>query len=216
MAGSCPPAPHQVGEAMNCRAKTFLLVLVSVGMLTGCRDESVAGPFGLRLRERRGGGSVADAIRRDAQKRPDCPSMPALSAGWTVRTLTKPAGRVSLPPLLVSVSAPTSEVTFLAPDMTAGAFVFEAPNLASLEVPDDSPLPRSAIITCRLRVGSVESVAYLISQLHPARSDDSVHLVFLQVVVPGDQAVRAGAFATTRALRDSLVGALLAFQPDAR
>lgn len=189
-------------------------ILFAAGTLTACRDDSVTGPFGLRLRERPGGGSVAATIRRDALRYHECPFVPTLSTGWTVRTLTKPAGRVSLPPLLVAVSAPTSEVTFLAPDMTAGAFVFEAPSLASLEVPDDSPLSRSAIITCRLRVGSVEGVVSLISQLHPARSGDSVHLVFLQVVAPGDRAVRAGAFAITRALRDSLMGALLAFQPD--
>lgn len=188
--------------------------LLAAGTLTGCRDDSVAGPFGLRLRERPGGGSVAAAIRRDALQRPDCPSVPTPGAGWTVRTLTKPAGRVFLPPLLMGVAAPTSEVTFFAPDMTSGAFVFEAPHLASLEVPKDSPLSRSAIITCRLRADSVSGVVYLISQLHPARSGDSVHLAFLQVAAPGEQAVRAGAFATTRALRDSLVGALLAFQPD--
>lgn len=116
----------------------------------------------------------------------------------------------------MALTAPTTEVTFLAPDMTAGAFVFDAPSLASLEVPEDSPLPRSAIVSCRIRAGAVDAVVYLISQLHPARSGDSVHLVFLQVVAPGDQAVRAGAFATTRALRDSLMGALLAFQPDPR
>jgi len=193
--------------------KIPFLILLSAGTLAACRDDSVAGPFGLRLRERSGSGSVAAAIRREALKRPDCPFVLAPSTGWTVRTLTKPAGRISLPPLLEAASAPTSEVTFFAPDMTAGAFVFEAPSLASLEVPEDSPLSRSAITTCRLRLGAVQSLVYLISQLHPARSGDSVHLAFLQVVA-GEQAVRAGAFATTRALRDSLVGALLAFQPD--
>jgi hypothetical protein len=159
---------------------------------------------------------VAAAIRHDALKHHYCPSVPTPGTGWTVRTLTKPAGRVSLPPLLVAVSAPTSEVTFFAPDMTAGAFVFEAPSLASLEVPEDSPLSRSAIATCRVRLGSVESLVSLISQQHPTRPGDSVHLAFLQIVAPGDQAVRAGAFAITRALRDSLVGALLAFQPNLR
>jgi hypothetical protein len=133
-----------------------------------------------------------------------------------MRTLTKPAGRVPLPPHLEAVTAPTSEVTFFAPDMTAGAFVFEAPSLASLEVPKDSPLPRNAITTCRVRLGSVESLVSQISQLHPARSGDSVHLAFLQIAATGDRAVRAGAFATTRTLRDSLVGALLSFQPDLR
>lgn len=196
--------------------KTFLLVLAFTGTIAACSSESVAGPFGLQLREHPVGGSVAAAIRRDALKRPDCPTAPPLVGGWTVRILTKPPGRVSLPPHLLAVSAPTTEVTFLASDMTAGAFVFEAPSLASLEVPDDSPLPRSAISTCRMRVDSVESVVYLLSQRHPARSDDSVHLVFLQVVASGEKAVRAGAFATTRALRDSLMGALLAFQPDVK
>ena len=196
--------------------KTRFLILFSAGTLAACRDESVAGPFGLRLREHPGGGSVAAAIHRDALKRPDCPSLPSLNTGWTERTLARPAGRVFLPPLLMAASAPTSEVTFLAPDMTAGAFVSEAPSLASLEVPDDSPLSRSAIVTCRLRVETVEGVVYVISQLHPARSGDSVHLAFVQMVVAGEQAVRAGAFATTRALRDSLVRALLAFQPDLR
>ena len=190
------------------------LILVSTGTLGACRDDSIVGPFGLRLRERPGGGSVAAAIRRDALKRPDCPPVPAPGADWTMRTLARPAGRVSLPPHLVAASAPTSEVAFFAPDMSAGAFVLEAPSLASLELPDDSPLPRSAISTCRLRVGSVEGVVSLISRLQPALPGDSVHLAFLQVVAPGERAVRAGAFATTRAVRDSLVAALLAFQPD--
>jgi hypothetical protein len=196
--------------------KISFLILLSAGTLTACRGDSVVGPFGLRLRERPGGGSVAAAIRHEAQNHHYCPSVPTVSTGWTVRTLTKPAGRVSLPPTLVAASAPTSEVTFLAQDMTAGAFVFEAPSLASLEVPEDSPLSRSAITTCRVRLGSVESLVSLISQLHPARPGDSVHLAFLQVAAPGDQAVRAGAFAITRPLRDSLVGALLAFQLDLR
>jgi hypothetical protein len=194
--------------------KISFLILLSAGTLTACRSDSVVGPFGLRLRERPGGGSVAAAIRRDALNHDYCPSVPTPGTGWTVRTLTRPAGRVPLPPRLEAVSAPTSEVTFFAPDMSAGAFVFEAPSLASLEVPEDSPLPRSAITTCRVRLGSVESLVFLISQLHPARSGDSVHLAFLQIVAPGERAVRAGAFATTRTLRDSLVGALLAFQPD--
>ena len=179
--------------------KICFLILFSAGTLTACRDDSVAGPFGLRTRERPGGGSVAAAIRRDALNHHYCPSVPTPGTGWTVRTLTKPAGRVSLPPALMAVPAPTSEVTFFAPEM-----------------PEDSPLSRSAIITCRMRVGSVEGVAYLISQRHPVQSGDSVHLVFLQVVVPGEQAVRAGAFATTRALRDSLLSALVAFHPDLR
>lgn len=196
--------------------KTGLLILLSAATLTACQAESVAGPFGLLIREEPGGGSVAAAIRREALKQPSCPSVPVLNPGWIVRTLTKPAGRISLPPLLEPVPAPTSEVTFLAPDMSAGAFVFEAPSLASLEVPDDSPLSRSAITRCHVGAGSVESVVHLISQVHPARPGDSVHLAFLQVVAPGEQAVRAGAFATTRALRDSLVGALLAFLPDPR
>jgi len=189
------------------------LILWSAGALIACQDESVTGPFGLRLREVPTSGSVAAAIRSDAKKRPDCPSVPALSTDWTVRTLIKPAGRVFLPPPLMGMAAPTSEVTFFAPDLTAGAFVFEAPSLASLDVPADSPLSRNAILACGMRAGSVEGVVYLISQRHPARSGDSIHLAFLQIVVPGDLAVRAGAFATTRALRDSLVGALLAFQP---
>ena len=191
-------------------------IVLFAGALSGCRDESVAGPFGLRFRERPGAGSVVAAIRRDALKRPECPSVPVPSSRWTVRTLMTPAGRVSLPPLLQAVSAPSSEVTFFAPDMTAGAFVSEAPNLASLELPDDSPLSSRAIITCRLQLGSVQSLVYLLSQPHPARPGDSVHLAFLQVAAPGDQAVRAGAFAITRAFRDSLVGALLAFQPTAK
>jgi len=191
-----------------------LLILLSAGPLTTCRGDSVAGPFGLRLRERPGGGSVAAAIRRDALNHHYCPPLPTPGTGWTVRTLSKPAGRVPLPSYLAAVPAPTSEITFFAPDMSAGAFVFEAPSLASLEVPEDSPLPRSAITACRVRLGSVESVVYLISQLHPTRSGDSVHLAFLQIADPRDRAVRAGAFATTRTLRDSLVGALLSFQPD--
>jgi hypothetical protein len=196
--------------------KICFSILLSAGTLTACRGDSVVGPFGLRIRERPGGGSVAAAIRRDALNHHYCPSVPAPGTGWTMRTLTKPAGRVPLPPHLKAVTAPTSEVTFFAPDMTAGAFVFEAPSLASLEVPKDSPLPRDAITTCRVRLGSVESLVSQISQLHPARSGDSVHLAFLQIAATGDRAVRAGAFATTRTLRDSLVGALLSFQPDLR
>lgn len=154
--------------------RTSYLILLSAGTLTACRGDSVVGPFGLRLRERPRGGSVAAAIRRDAVNHHYCPSVPTPSTGWTMRALTKPAGRVPLPPHLETVSAPTSEVTFFARDMTAGAFVFEAPG------------------------------------------GDSVHLAFLQIAAPGDRAVRAGAFATTRTLRDSLVGALLSFQPDLR
>jgi hypothetical protein len=192
-----------------------LLMIVSAA-LASCRDESVAGPFGLRLRERPGAGSVAAAIRHEALNRPDCPAVPAPSPDWTARTLTRPGGQVPLPRRLEAVTAPTSEVTFFATDMSAGAFVIEAPSLATLELPGDSPLSRSVITTCRVRAGVVESVVHLISQPQLAGPGDSVHLAFLQVAVGGDQAVRAGAFATTRALRDSLVGALLVFQPGAR
>jgi len=157
---------------------------------------------------------VAAAIRRDALKRPDCPSAPGIADDWTVRTVDRPAGQVSLPPLLLAVSAPTSEVAFFAPDMSSGAFILEAPSLASLELPKDSPLPPSAISTCRLRVGSAEGVVSLLSRRQPAIAGDSSHLAFLQVAGPGEHAFRAGAFAATRALRDSLVAALLAFQPN--
>ena len=194
--------------------KACFFILISAGALGACRDDSIAGPFGLRLRERAVAGSVAAAIRRDALKRPDCPSAPGMGTDWTVRTVAKPAGQVSLPPRLLAVSGPTAEVAFFAPDMSAGAFILEAPSLASLEVPEDSPLPRSAISTCRLRAGSVEGVISLISRRQPAMPGDSAHLAFLQVAAPGELAVRAGAFAATRALRDSLVAALLAFRPD--
>lgn len=199
---------------MTIQAMKSILILLLAGTLTACRADSVVGPFGLRLRERSGGGSVAAAIRRDALNHHDCPPVPTPGTDWTVRTLTKPAGRFPLPPRLAAGTAPTSEVTFFAPDMSAGAFVIEAPSLASLEVPEDSPLSRNAITTCHVRLGSAESLVSLISQVHPSRSGDSVHLAFLQIAAPGDRAVRAGAFATTRTLRDSLVGALLAFQPD--
>ncbi len=130
--------------------------------------------------------------------------------------MTNPSGRVLLPPLLDAITAPTREVMFLARDLTAGAFVSEAPSVASLEVPEGSALSRSAIRTCRWHAGSTESVLHLISQLHPTQPGDSVHLAFLQIVAPGEHAVRAGAFATTRALRDSLIAALLAFLPEQR
>jgi hypothetical protein len=194
--------------------KISFSILLAAGTLTACRGDSMVGPFGLRLRERSGGGSAAAAIRRDALNHHYCPPVPTPGTDWTVRTLTKPAGRVPLPPYLEGVTAPTFEVTFFAPDMSAGAFVFEAPSLASLEVPEDSPLPRTAITTCHVRLGSAESLVSLISQVHPVRSGDSVHLAFLQIAAPGDRAIRAGAFSTTRTLRDSLVGALLTFQPD--
>ncbi len=183
--------------------------------LAACQPEQLVAPFGLHLRERSAGGSVAAAIRKDAMEQPACPSAaPAASADWTVRTLAKPAGRLSLPAQMQGISAPGSEVTFYAPDMSAGAFVFEALNLASLEPPKDSPLPHTAIVSCRIESGEVESLVYLVSQVHPMRPGDSAHLAFLQIATPGGLAVRAGAFALTRALRDSLIGALLGFQPE--
>jgi hypothetical protein len=124
-----------------------------------------------------------------------------------------PAGQVALPSLHEGLSAPTGEVTFFAPDMTSGAFVAVAPNLASLELPANSPLSRRAILTCQVRADSAEGLIYLISQVHPTRQGDSVHLAFLQAVTTGEVAFRAGAFAGTRALRDSLIGALMAFHP---
>ena len=193
--------------------RTCFFVIIVAGALGACRDDSVAGPFGLRLRERAVGGSVAAAIRRDAEKRPDCPPAPGVNTDWTMRTVARPAGQVSLPPELLAVSGPTSEEVFFAPDMSAGAFILEAPSLASLELPKDSPLPRSAISTCRLRAGSVDGVVSLISRHQRAMPGDSAHLAFLQVA-SGDRVFRAGAFAATRALRDSLVAALLAFQPN--
>jgi hypothetical protein len=113
----------------------------------------------------------------------------------------------------MEVRAPGGEVTFFAPDMTAGAFVIEAPGLAHLDPTVDSVSPPPAATTCHLQAGAVVSVVYLISQAPPALRGDSVHIAFLQVAGAGDVAIRAGAFATTRALRDSIVGALLAFQP---
>ena len=195
---------------------TLLLILLAAGALAACQGESVTGPLGLGLREQPGAGPAAQAIRQEALKRSDCPSVPNFNSEWPARTLTKPAGRVFLPSQLRAAPSASSEGSFLSPDMSAGAFVLEAPSLASLEIPRGSPLARSAMTICRLQVGAVESVAYFISQPHPARSGDSVHLAFLQVVVAGEQAVRAGALATTRALRDSLVSALLAFEPASR
>jgi len=187
-------------------------VWFAIGALAACQDESVAGPFGLRLREQPGRGSVAALVRREVLKHPACPATVPPDQAWPVRALTKPAGRVRLPPLLLGVSAPTSETTFFAPDMTAGAFVVEAPTFATVEVPEDSPVAGGAVTTCRLSIGGAVGLVYLISQAHPALLDDSVHLAFLQVADSGDHAVRAGAFATTRALRDSLMGALLRFE----
>ena len=192
--------------------KLGLTVLLSASWITACREDSVTAPFGLRLREEPGSGSVAEAIHRDAAERPACPSLPDLDARWPVRTLSSPSGRVALPARLVSATAPSSEVTFLAPDMSAGAFVARAPSLASIEVPEDSPLAGSPMTTCRVRIGTIESVVYLMSQPHPARSGDSVHLAFVQVALAGAGAVRGGAFATTRSVRDSLVRALLAVE----
>jgi hypothetical protein len=158
---------------------------------------------------------VAAAILREALKHPECPFIPSPNSNWTARTLAKPPGRVSLPPGLDAVAAPTSEVTFFAPDLSAGAFVVEAPGLATVEVPKETPgLARSSITTCRVQMGKAQSLVHLISQLHPTRTGDSVHLAFLQMVVAGERTVRAGAFGTSRALRDSLVGALMAFEPD--
>ena len=191
-------------------------ILLSAEALTACQGDSVTGLFGLRLREQPGAGPPAHAIRQEALKRADCTSVPNLNSNWPARTLTKPAGRLPLPPQLKAAPAPpaaSSETSFFSNDMSAGVFVLEAPSLASLEIPRGSPLAGKAMTICRLHVGDVESVAYFISQRHPARSGDSAHLAFLQIVVAGERAVRAGAFATTRGLRDSLVSALLAFEP---
>ena len=189
-------------------------VLLFVAGMLACGRDSITGPFGLELREGSGRGSVAAAIRRETAKHPDCPLLPSPATDWTSRPMATPHGRVFLPPRLRAAPARTSEITFFAPDLSAGAFVSEAPSLASLEVPKGSPLSREAITGCRVQQGNAQSLVYLISQSHPARVGDSVHLAFLQVVAAGGQAVRAGAFATTRALRDSLIGALLAFEPD--
>jgi len=182
-------------------------------MLAACREESIVGPFGLRLRVLPKRGSVAEAIRGDATEHPDCPTMPDLNPEWPSRSLSKPVGRVSLPVSLEGAAAPSSEVVFFAPDMSAGAFVAEAPSLASIEIPPDSPQAGASLSTRRLQAGGVESVVYLISQRHPTGPADSVHLAFLQLALAGDRAVRAGAFAASRALRDSLVRALLTFDP---
>jgi len=188
-------------------------IILGSAVLVGCQAETITGPFGLRLRELSARGSVAEAIRGDAIKHPACPSLPDLNPEWPTRSLLKPNGRVALPATLEGAVAPSSEFVVFSPDMTAGAFVAEAPSLASIEIPDDSPLARASMATCNLREGVVESVAYLISQRHPTDPRDSVHLAFLQLALVGDRAIRAGAFATTRALRDSLVRALLAFDP---
>lgn len=192
------------------------LALVT-GTLVACQAESLTAPFGLQVEERLELGSVAAAIRTEAVKHPVCPSVPAASgSGWTVRSLTRPAGWVFLPSLLRDVAGPTGQAAFFAPDMSAGVFLEEAPSLASIHPPEDSPLSQSAMATCQLRIEEFVSLVFLISQPLPARAGDSVHLAFVQAAGPNDHATRAGAFALTRALRDSLAGALLAFRPDPR
>jgi hypothetical protein len=200
---------------MKCGARLGLAGAVLAGFLVGCQADAVTAPFGLEVDERVELGPVAAAIRNSVLNQPVCPLVPtAARTDWTVHDLSRPPGRILLPAGLQAVAAPTGEVTFFAPDMSAGAFVQEAAGLASLDVPENSTLSQSAMVTCQLRLEQLESLVYLISQPHPVRRGDSVHLAFVQVAGTGHQAWRAGAFATTRALRDSLVGALLAFQAE--
>lgn len=185
--------------------------------LAACQGESPVEPLGVRLRERPELGPVAEAIRRDAADMPACASMSATAgSGWVVRTLTRPAVRVALPGHLLSVTSPKGEQLFYAPDMSAGVFVEEAVGMAILEVLDDSSLANARREDCRVQVGAVDGLVHLFSQLHPVFRRDSVHLVFLQLAGPGNRAIRAGAFAVSRELRDSLLGALLALEPGDR
>jgi hypothetical protein len=190
--------------------------ILATGMLMACQAESPAAPFGLSVEERVELGPVAQAIRTEARSEPVCPLTPAIAGPqWVAHDLIRPSGRVLLPPALQSTSAPTGEKTFFAPDLRVGVFVEEAKGVASVELLQDSPWPTGEIVTCQLALGTLESLVYLISQAHPIHAGDSVHLAFLQMAGPGAEVVRAGAFATTRALRDSLVGALLAIPPAA-
>jgi hypothetical protein len=136
------------------------------------------------------------------------------NAGWEVRSVALPAGRLALPPGLQVVTAPSGEPTFYSPDMRSGAFLQVAPGTAELVAEKD--LGSGFVLTrCQVRAAQRQSLVYLVSQRHPVYAGDSVHLAFLQFAGTENVVIRAGAFATTRALRDSMMAALLAFEPGA-
>jgi hypothetical protein len=191
-------------------------VLIALGavMSAACQAEAPLEPLGLEVRQRTELGAVADAIRREAATQPLCPATPdVINPGWEVRTVLTPAGRVALPADLQVVTAPSGEPMYYAPDMRSGAFLQTAPGTAEL-VAENELGSGFDLMRCQVTTTRGESLVYLVSQRHPVYAQDSVHLAFLQFAGPGNIAIRAGAFATTRALRDSMMAALLAFQPE--
>jgi hypothetical protein len=193
----------------------WILSVIGVAASAACQAEAPLEPLGLEVRERTELGPVTDAIRREAAIQPACPATPdVINPGWGLRTVATPAGRVALPPDLQVVTAPSGEPMYYAPDMRSGAFLQTAPGTAELvaekELGSGFDLTRCQVTTTR-----GVSLVYLVSQRHPVYAQDSVYLAFLQFAGPGNIAIRAGAFATTRALRDSMMAALLAFEPGA-
>ncbi len=101
-----------------------------------CQAESPAAPFGLSVEERVELGPVAQAVRTAARTEPACQLTPAVAGPhWVAHDLVRPSGRVLLPPAMQSISAPTGEKTFFAPDLRVGVFVEEAKGVAPSKKP---------------------------------------------------------------------------------